>query len=73
MHELHRNSDIICCSETWLSPILSDSLIDIPGKRLSRLNHIGRKIKSKGGGVCISISNTPSAHCRLNADLSKCT
>ena len=44
-----RQIDVLCISETWLSPDLPDHFIDIPNYNLYRCDY------GKGGGVCIYV------------------
>ena len=52
LHEIEimlseRNIDILCVSETWLSPIVQDRFIDIPDFKMFRHD------RGRGGGVCV--------------------
>ncbi|XP_071056476.1 uncharacterized protein [Onthophagus taurus] len=46
------NFDILCVSETWLSPSIDDALVSIDGYCLYRRDRVGR-----GGGVAIYARN----------------
>ena len=55
------NSDILCVSETWLLPSVSNAFIDIPHFSIFRRDH------GRGGGVCIYVSeNLKSSQINLN-------
>ena len=43
--------DIICITETWLSPSIPDNLVSLPNFTLFRNDRSG----SNGGGVCVYI------------------
>ena len=58
---LFKQSEILCCTETWLSHILSDSLKSIEDKTVFR-----RDRKTRGGGVCIYVNNTLSPFCTVD-------
>ena len=73
MATLYTNADVICCSETWLTPRLPDGLINIQGKTLFRLDRGGDNVKKSGGGVCIYLDNKLGSHCKVNVEKSKCT
>ena len=73
IENLYKNVDIICCSETWLSPKLSNQLLNIPGKQLYRLDRDGMNVKAKGGGVCIFLLDKLGSHCTPLPTFSKCT
>ncbi|KAI5722347.1 hypothetical protein M8J76_007154 [Diaphorina citri] len=45
---------VICVTESWLDPSISDSEISIPGYRVVRNDRVGRR----GGGVAIYLNNT---------------
>lgn len=45
---------IICLSETWLSPSVSDEFIELPGYNIQRCDRIGKK----GGGVAFYSSTS---------------
>ncbi|KAI5733146.1 hypothetical protein M8J76_008272 [Diaphorina citri] len=45
---------IICVTESWLDPSISDSEISIPGYRVVRNDRVGRR----GGGVAVYLNNT---------------
>ena len=59
------DSDILCCTETWLSPIIIDSLLAIPGKTIFR-----RDRGTRGGGVCIYVDNKLSPFCKVDVQSS---
>ena len=56
MVETFKYCDIVCCTETWLRPELHDSLLFFPGKKLYRLDGNPANNKSRGGVVCIYVS-----------------
>ena len=58
---LFNESDILCCSETWLSSTINDSLIAINGKTVYRCDR-----KTRGGGVCIFVNNSLSPFCKID-------
>ena len=58
---LFKDSHFFFCTETWLLPILNDSLIQIQGKSIFR-----RDRSSLGGSVCIYVDNDLSPYCTFN-------
>ena len=70
--ESFKNCDIVCCTETWLRPELLNSLIFFPGKKIFRLDRNPRNNKSRGGGVCIYVSDKLAPFTEIN-DRSTCT
>ena len=70
---IYKNVDVIWFSETWLTSMTPDRLLNIEGKTLYRLDRIGKNLKSRGAGVCIYLNNKLSAHCKLNGQISTCT
>ena len=58
---LYNDSDVLCCSETWLDNRFPDALVDLPGKKLFRLdrrNNISNSnARPTAGGVCIYLKN----------------
>ena len=58
---LFGNYDFLLCSETWLSTNYSDSLLDIPGIKIFRLDR-----SSRGGGICIYVKAALSPFCEIN-------
>ena len=72
INQLYRDCDVICCTETWLSPLLPDQLVYLDSKKVYRQDRIGKNVKNRGGGVCIYLSDKLSAFCTVNV-LSKCT
>ena len=54
---LYNDADVLCCSETWLDNRFLDTLVDLPGKkifRLDRRNNISNiNVRPTAGGVCI--------------------
>jgi len=46
---------VICISETWLLPSISDDFVALPGYRLVRCDRTGEK---RGGGVALYVSST---------------
>ena len=70
---LYRECDVICFSETWLTPNLSDNLIHFPGKYLYRQDRIYPRGNVKGGGICIYVDTKYGPYCTINSDLSVCT
>ena len=65
---LFKDSAILCCTETWLSPIIIDSMISIPGKTIFRRDRV-----SRGGGVCIFVNNDLSPYCDIDIQSSYIT
>ena len=60
------NVQILGLSETWLTPPISNSLIDLPILRNDRnYNNVYNTQAKKGGGVCLYI------HSDLNAIVTK--
>ena len=61
--------DIICCSETWLTKDYNDAFVEIPGKKVFRIDRNGR-----GGGVCIYIDSkiAPYSEIVLNHSYANC-
>ena len=52
-HE-YRNSSIICLTETWLKPDISNNILELPGFELIRQDRSFEETnKTKGGGLCI--------------------
>ncbi len=45
-------------TETWLDSAISDAAIDLQGRTVYRADRTADSGKSKGGGVCIYVSNT---------------
>ena len=72
INHLYGECDIICCTETWLSPKLSDHLIYLDGKKVYRQDRIGNDVRSRGGGICVYVTDKLSPYCNVR-DLSKCT
>ena len=58
---LFKDSNFLCCTETWLSPIILDSMLNIPGKTIFRRDRV-----SRGGGVCIYIDENLSPFCNID-------
>ena len=52
----YRNSCIICLTETWLDPSVSDSFVEIEGFHLIRHDRNEQSGKSRGGGLCIYVN-----------------
>ncbi len=52
----NRNSDILCVSETWLLPNLSDNLVNIPEYKIFRCD------SGRGGGVCVYVKDVLITH-----------
>ena len=50
-----RNADILCISESWLLPSVSDHLVNIHGYKIFRCDG------GRGGGVCIYVRDDLSA------------
>lgn len=50
---INSNIDCLCLTETWLSAFMPDSLIQVEGYRLLRLDRPRNKGSTKGGGICI--------------------
>ena len=46
------NLDILCISESWLSPEIADNFLVFPGYGVSRRDRPGRGAR-RGGGVCV--------------------
>ena len=61
-----KNCEIICCSETWLRPELSNSLVYFPDKILFRLDRKITNRKTRGGGVCIYVSKKYVSFVKVN-------
>ena len=51
-HFMSSRYHIICLSETWLKPLMSDQMVDFHGYQLFRRDRIGRN----GGGVAFYLS-----------------
>ena len=52
-HE-YRYSSIICLTETWLKPDISNNILDLPGFELIRQDRSFKETKkTKGGGLCM--------------------
>ena len=62
---MFKDSHFVFCTETWLLPILNDSLIQIQGKSIFR-----RDRSSCGGGVCIHVDNDLSPYCTIDVKFS---
>ena len=56
------NTDIICLSETWLKPELTDNILNIPGYKLVRFDRNWEENGNvkKGGGLCMYIKQNLS-------------
>ena len=59
---IFKDSDFLCCSETWLSPAFSDALISLTDKTVYRMDRSAR-----GGGVCIYIRTDISPYCQIDS------
>ena len=70
---LYRECDIICFTETWLTPKLGNDLLLSPGKSLFRQDQKYRTGNVKGGGLCIYIDSKFGPYCKINTDVSTCT
>ena len=68
-----RYCDIICCSETWLKPEINQSLIFFPGKKIFRLDRKLDNGKTRGGGVCIFVSEKLAPYVAINEDCTRCS
>ena len=73
MADIIQDCNIICCTETWLSPTLTDQLVNLPGEKIYRQDRVGKNVKAKGGGVCIYLADKLAAYCAPVSNLSKCT
>lgn len=51
------NCQIICMSETWLRPMISDDMVKLPGYALHRCDRLNKI----GGGVAFYLSNSLNA------------
>ena len=58
---LFKDADILCCSETWLCPSTSDSIVTISGKTLLRCDRITR-----GGGIYIYVNAKLAPYCKID-------
>ena len=58
---LFANTDVLCCSETWLSKLYLDHMIAIPGKTIFRQDRCAR-----GGGVCIYVNTDLGSDCTID-------
>ena len=65
MSLLFKESHVLCCTETWLSPIIVDSMVNIPAKTIFR-----RDRASRGGGVCIYVDDSLSPYCNIDTQSS---
>ena len=74
---LYSDSDIICCSETWLDNRVPDSLIYIEGMKVfrnDRRNDIADyKVHIIGGGVCIYVAQKWVDYTQCKSDKSYVT
>ena len=70
---LYRDCDIICFTETWLTPKLGDQLLHFPGKTLYRQDRRYQTRNVKGGGLCIYIDSKFGPYSTVNMDISICT
>ena len=62
---LFKDSDILCCTETWLSPVIIDPLLAISGKTIFRCNR-----STRWGGVCIYVDINLSPFCKVDGQSS---
>ena len=60
LNQLYNESDILCCSETWLDNRVPDSLVNIDGMKIFRndriVDIIDYNVHIIGGGVCIYVA-----------------
>ena len=63
--ENFKHCDVVCCTETWLKPELSTSLLYFPGKRIFRLDRNLNNGKMRGGGVCIFVCERLSSFAEI--------
>ena len=70
---LYRECDIICFSETWLSPKLNNNLLHFPGKTLFRQDRNYRTGNVKGGGLCVYLDSQFGPYSTINENISICT
>ena len=59
---LFADTDILCCSETWLSKLYLDHMIAIPGKTIFRQDR-----SVCGGGVCIYVNADLGSYCTIDS------
>ncbi|KAK0147403.1 hypothetical protein N1851_013129 [Merluccius polli] len=52
-----REASLMCLTESWLQPNAPDSLFEINGFTLTRLNRDANSGKCKGGGICVYIND----------------
>ena len=73
MRYLFNDIDILSCSETWLSDIITDNMIGISNMevfRWDRQNGYANGVtKKKGGGVACYINNRLNVDCQIMKDL----
>lgn len=48
---------VLCISESWLTPTITDSMVTIPGFNITR-NDRNRRGVTRGGGVCIFVRDS---------------
>ena len=53
----HSDSEYCFFSETWLSPVITDDMISIPGYNLYRIDRDSRSKKARGGGLIAYIKD----------------
>ena len=70
---LYKECDIICFTETWLTPKLGNHLLHFPGKTLFRQDRVYQTGNVKGGGLCIYIDSKFARYSTVNTDISACT
>ena len=65
MDVIFKTSDILCCSETWLSKQISDFLVSISDKVIYRQDR-----NNRGGGVCIYVNQKLAQYCKIDINSS---
>ena len=65
---LFYDSDVLCCSETWLSKAYPDSLLSLTNKLIYRSDR-----STRGGGVCIYIRKNLSSYCKIDVKSTYCS
>ena len=73
IRHLYKNVDILLCSETWLTDMMPNEMVSIPGMeifRWDRYNGYQNGVtKQRGGGVALYINNNIGLDCQIMTDL----
>ena len=69
----YRESSIMCFYETWLTPTINDSRVNIDGFTIVRSDQTAKSGKQTGGGVCAYINDKWAHNNNIHIKKTLCT